>query len=153
MCLQMFLVHLTLGMNFQTKTKLAGECACECSKRVPRVMPLLHSFKSGSADSYIDSHFGCIQLESIKAQKTELHSQCNTMPATQRCQGWVHGGGDMTDTVTASRQSVSTQLCNQIPRFQIQQQCPNVSRTHKFTGTTCQRKLYSSKCRVARFSK
>lgn len=35
-------------------------------------------------------------------------------------QRWEHWGQDRTDTVTASRQSVSTQLCNQIAKFWVQ---------------------------------
>lgn len=138
MYLQMseFLVHLPLGVTFQTEQNQQEDADAHVQSKYQESC-LCHSFEIGSADSYIDSHWGGISLESIEAQETELHSEGNTTPATHRgAKGGCTGGQDMTDTVTASRPSMSTQLCHQLTELWIQEPCPRVLRTHKVTGTT-----------------
>lgn len=83
------LVHFKLGVNFETKTRLAGEWVCSCPKQVLNFMPLLPVIKTDSADSYVDFHFGCISWKASKHNRQHCIQKCNMISGnTQRLQGW-----------------------------------------------------------------
>lgn len=108
------LVHFKLGVNSETKTRLAGEWVCSCPKQVLNFMPLLPVIKIDSADSYVDFHFGYISWKASKHNRQHCIQKCNMISGnTQRLQGWGALGREMTNSDIASRQPVFTWFLNQ----------------------------------------
>lgn len=100
------LVPLTLGVNFETKTRLAREWVCSRPKQVLDFMPLFSVVKTDFADNYIDFHFGCISWKASKHNRQHCIQKCNMISGnTQRLQGWgTLGSGN--DQLRHSKQAV-----------------------------------------------
>lgn len=111
------LVHFTLGVNFQTKTRPAREWVCSCPKQLLSFMLLFSTVK-------ID----CGQLHGLPLWLHQVGKHRSTtdsiafknatwfQAAHRGSKGGVLWGQEMTNSNTASRQSVFTRLLNQLAK-------------------------------------
>lgn len=102
-----FLVHLRLGVDFQAKRNWQENAHVHVQSEHQESCPSSAALKLAQQTATWTPAFGCMSLESIKAQKTELHSGCNTMSATHR--GAKGGRTGVRTGLTPSQQAGS--LC------------------------------------------
>ena len=107
------LVHFKLGVNFETKTRLAGEWVCSCPKQVLNFMPLLPVIKTDSADSYIASTLAASVGKHQSTTDSIAFKNATWFQATHKgSKGGVLWGQEMPNSDTASRQPVFNGFLN-----------------------------------------